>query len=74
MPIFFYWFRGENTVRNALFACVMLINGETAGILSLLPLSRYNGRKGEQARYGFYLFYFGHLVLLAAAARLLLNA
>ncbi|BFK86786.1 conjugal transfer protein TraX [Pseudoflavonifractor sp. DSM 107456] len=39
--------------------------------LSLVPLSRYNGKRGNGSRWFFYWFYPGHLVLLAGLSALL---
>ena len=39
--------------------------------LSLVPLSCYNGKRGNGSRWFFYWFYPGHLVLLAGLSALL---
>ena len=39
--------------------------------LALLPLSRYNGQRGNGSRWFFYWFYPGHLVALYALSMLI---
>ena len=39
--------------------------------LALLPLSRYNGLRGNGSRWCFYWFYPGHLVVLYALSMLI---
>ena len=68
LPVIFYWFRCDQVSRNVLAAGTMLWGGQSAGILSLIPITFYSGEKGRQSRYGFYIFYPLHLAVLAAAA------
>ncbi len=58
-----------DTLRAAFFGCVCL-NLEFFSIpgafLSLIPLSAYDGTRGKQRKYFFYLFYPLHLLFLGA--------
>lgn len=59
--LIFYWFRDVPWQRNLISGCSCL--GEPAAILSLIPIQFYNGKRGIQLKYVFYLFYPLHLLL-----------
>ncbi len=61
-----YIFRADPR-QAAFFGCVGLnldYLSNPGSFLSLLPLSLYDGSRGKQNKYFFYLFYPGHLILL----------
>ncbi len=61
-----YLFR-INTVQSVFWGCVCLnldFFSVPGAFLSLLPLSRYNGTRGRQNKWFFYLFYPLHLLFL----------
>ena len=42
---------------------------EAAAFLDMIPIYLYNGTRGKQMKYFFYIFYPAHLFLLAMIAR-----
>ena len=57
---------GAVTYYSIIMAFVQL-----GGLLAIIPLMLYNGEKGNAPRYGFYIFYPAHLLVLAVIMRLL---
>ena len=66
----FYYLR--NLPVQAAFCGCFLLNLDyfsvPAAFLSLIPIHFYNGTRGRQLKYAFYLFYPLHLILLTAAS------
>ncbi len=68
--VLFYLYR-EKRVAAAVLGCgAMLLKGsiEMWGLLALIPILLYNGSRGRQNKYFFYIFYPGHLLLLGLLA------
>lgn len=63
-----YLCRGQKAWQLGLGAgCFLLYGGtEMLGALAFLPIALYNGKRGKQPKYFFYVFYPLHLVILAA--------
>lgn len=59
--VFMYFLRRRKTL-SALFGCVPL--KEIAAFGSLIPISLYNGKRGRNLKWIFYLFYPVHIFLL----------
>lgn len=62
----FYYFR-RLPVQAAFLGCFILNLdgfGAPAAFLALIPIYLYNGKRGMQLKYGFYIFYPLHLLLL----------
>ncbi|MBQ8983638.1 MAG: conjugal transfer protein TraX [Lachnospiraceae bacterium] len=69
-----YFFRNKKPVLGALFTCIVLTIGnlfEFTSFLVLLPIAKYDGRRGLNLKYVFYAFYPVHLLLLAGVCLLL---
>lgn len=64
-----YQFRDDRMIRN-LSLLIMGLYQMTAS-LSLIPINLYNGKRGKQPKYFFYLFYPLHLLCLAYLATLI---
>lgn len=65
--VFFWLFRFDEKLRNILCSVWMIVGinlSEAAGILAFLPIHAYNGERGKQLKYFFYLFYPLHLLVL----------
>ena len=63
------YFLRQFPVPALLTGCTLLnLNGfgAPAAFLALIPAALYNGKRGRQSKYAFYLFYPLHLLLLAA--------
>ena len=58
----FYYFHDDFKLRN-LFNGILFLQQMTA-VLALIPIQLYNGKRGKQNKYFFYLFYPAHLLLL----------
>lgn len=61
-----YVFRGSN-ILPMIAGCIVLTlmsSSEVAAFLAVLPVSKYNGKRGLKLKYLFYAFYPVHLLLL----------
>ncbi len=63
----FYLFRGNRLLSTgALLLVSISINRiQTFAILAMLPIFLYNGQRGRNIKYAFYIFYPAHLLILA---------
>ncbi len=64
----FYYFHKRPACKYALFSIFMIFMGnvvQLAAIAAVLPMALYNGRRGISCKYFFYIFYPGHLAVLA---------
>lgn len=64
---FFYIFRESRTLAVAAGGCWnFLYQGmiQKFGILSMIPIALYNGKRGRSMKYFFYVFYPAHLLVL----------
>lgn len=63
----FYFFRGNRLLcTGALLLVSVSINRiQTFAVLAMLPIFLYNGQKGKNIKYAFYIFYPAHLLVLA---------
>ncbi|MCH5341052.1 MAG: conjugal transfer protein TraX [Acetatifactor sp.] len=61
-----YVFRGSNILPMAAgcFVLTLMSSNEAAAFLSLIPVAKYNGKRGLKLKYFFYAFYPVHLLLL----------
>lgn len=63
----FYFFRGNELARgiSAFLILVFLMNIlEAVAMIDFLPIHFYNGKRGRQLKYFFYIFYPAHLLFL----------
>lgn len=58
-----YYFRDDIAIRN--LSLVLMGLYQMSAFLSVIPIHFYNGKRGKQPKYFFYLFYPIHLFLLA---------
>lgn len=68
--VLFYLLRERRTLA-AVWGCgalLLLGSMELPGLLAILPILLYNGRRGRQSKYFFYVFYPAHLLLLGLLA------
>lgn len=68
MIVAFYLFRGNKILIAVALAFVsMWILGNINGLalLAIIPIMLYNGQKGKNVKYLFYVFYPAHLLILA---------
>lgn len=56
----FYYFRLEKNIRNPIVALLLLM--QATAVFAIIPIQLYNGERGKQNKYFFYLFYPAHLV------------
>lgn len=67
----FYYLRGQPQLKYPIAAILLAAMGgvEVYAVLALIPILLYNGQRGRQTKvmkYGFYIFYPTHLLLIAA--------
>ncbi|NMP38028.1 MAG: hypothetical protein GX051_07915 [Clostridiales bacterium] len=60
--VLFYLTSSRRVLRNCLCGCALLI--QLTAPLSLLPINAYNGKRGLNLKYVFYVFYPAHLLML----------
>lgn len=68
--VLFYLYREKRIVAMVLGCGALLLNGsiEAWGMLAMIPIFLYNGARGRQSKYFFYIFYPAHLLLFALLA------
>lgn len=59
----FYMFR-KNRQHQLLLGGAVFLTSQTWAVASLIPIAFYNGKRGRNLKYAFYLFYPLHLLLL----------
>jgi len=64
--VILYYFRDNKVIRNVI-GCVSII-WEVTGPLAFIPINMYNGKRGMNMKYIFYIFYPAHLLLLSFIA------
>lgn len=70
--ILLYLFRKNIKIRNIICSLVIITNlFEITAPLAFIPISMYNGERGFNMKYIFYVFYPAHLLLLYGIAQLL---
>lgn len=71
--VLFYLFRDKRLLAAILGCGVLLrLNAEAPALLAILPIMLYDGTRGRQSKYFFYVFYPAHLLLLGLLARYVL--
>lgn len=76
MILFFYCFHNEYVKRDISIAAVnvLFIGGiQSFAVFSLIPIHLYQGKKGREMKYLFYLFYPAHFAVLAGLRWLLIK-
>lgn len=58
----FYYFHDNKVSRNITIAPLLLL--QITAILALIPIELYNGKRGKQNKFFFYIFYPAHLIIL----------
>ena len=61
-----YLFKDNKQYRLLLSAGLLIITGNPLGILAFVPTQFYNGQRGLESKYAFYIFYPLHLLLLGS--------
>lgn len=66
-------FRRSEWQRDLFSGCALLLSSplEVFAFLAFVPMHAYNGERGRQPKYLFYVFYPGHLLTLALVCRLI---
>ena len=72
--IFIFYLLNRWRVPQVLLGLISMYWKFPAVMIGFVPLLFYNGRRGRQLKYLFYLFYPGHLMILYIIARFLLNS
>lgn len=69
-----YLFRDKAIWRDIIAGLVLLLNSplEIWGLLAFIPMHLYNGKRGRQMKYFFYIFYPAHLLILGLIAKYLI--
>lgn len=69
-----YLFREKEIWRDLAAGMVLLLNSlvEITGLLAFVPMHFYNGQRGRQMKYFFYIFYPAHLLVLGLIAKYLI--
>lgn len=69
-----YQFREKPIWRDFTAGIVLLLCSllEITGLLAFIPIHLYNGQRGKQMKYFFYIFYPAHLLILGLIARYLI--
>ena len=57
----FYYFRDDKGLRNILVIPLLLL--QATAVLALVPIQSYNGKRGKQNKFFFYIFYPAHLII-----------
>lgn len=68
--VLFYLYRERRIVAAVLGCGALLLNGsiESWCLLAIIPILLYNGTRGRQSKYFFYIFYPAHLLLFGLLA------
>ncbi len=66
-----YLFRDRKILRDVAAGIVLLASSlvEITGLVAFVPMHLYNGQRGRQMKYFFYIFYPAHLLILGLIAR-----
>jgi len=72
--VVFYQFRDSEIKRDIFAGMILLCNNlvEITGLFVFLPMHFYNGQRGRQMKYFFYIFYPAHLLILGLVARFII--